>query len=975
MDAELWRQVDELLDAAAELPAGEREEFVAAASRGNEELRREVLSLLRAQEGAGTFLVGSAMRAAARALARASGGRERASLVGREVETYRIEQLLGAGGMGEVYLAFDTRLSRRVALKILPPEFVLDAERVARFEREARAVSALNHPNIVTIHDVGSTDDLLFIAMEFVEGKTLRELSGQMKLKEILSVVAQAAEALAAAHRAGVIHRDIKPDNIMLRADGYVKVLDFGLAKLTGTRNADFGLRIDEDEGSSNPKSEIRIPQSTVEGALMGTLAYMSPEQIACEQLDARTDVWSLGCVLYELTAGRKPFNGKSRRDTINAILSEEPKPVTETDASLPAELDHILFKALEKDRELRYQTASDLRADLKRLKREIDSSPSLNSSGRKSSSKRIVDAARVKSRGIRVALAACVVVALAAVAYVSWRLLKSERDAPDWSRASHVQLTDQAGTEFYPTLSPDGRTFVYSSNQTGNFDLYLQRVGGKNPTNLTQDSEADDKQPAFSPDGERIAFRSEREPAGLYVMEATGENVRRVTEGGFHPSWSPDGKEIVYSRAGRDAPDVRNGTPSQIWAVHLETGAKRLLSDLDAMQPAWSPHGSRIAFWFMPPSVGRSDIATVPRAGGEAVVVTKDATTNWNPVWSPDGKYLYFASDKSGNMNFWRVRIEEETGQVLSEPEAVVTPSKFSRHLCFSRDGRRMVYVQTNNQANIQAADFDARAEKVIGEPRWVTRGDRFVVRPELSPDGSRFVMRLPRRTQDDIVLVNRDGTNWRDLTNDKYFDRYPRWSPDGKRIAFVSDRSGTYEIWTIDAEGTNLRQLTFNSPPNTSFPIWSPDGARLLFRRDDANFILDLSKSWDEQTPRKIPPQENSSDYFVVWDWSPDGRKLCGVFSGASGTGLGYFSFDTNRYERLANFDALPTWLPDSRRLIFANEGKAFVADTSTKRVRELLSRPPEQIRSVAVSRDGRLLYYTLLSTESDIWLLNLD
>jgi Tol biopolymer transport system component len=398
-------------------------------------------------------------------------------------------------------------------------------------------------------------------------------------------------------------------------------------------------------------------------------------------------------------------------------------------------------------------------------------------------------------------------------------------------------------------------------------------------------------------------------------------------------------------------------------------------LSDLDAMQPAWSPHGDRVAFWFMPPSVGRSDIATVPRAGGEAVVVTKDATTNWNPVWSPDGKYLYFASDKSGNMSFWRVRIDEETGQVLSDPEAVVTPSNFSRHLCFSRDGRRMVYVQTNNQSNIQAADFDARGEKLIGEPRWVTRGDRLVVRPELSPDGSHFVMRVPRRTQDDIVSVNRDGTNWRDLTDDKFFDRYPRWSPDGKRIAFVSDRSGTYEIWTIDAGGTNLRQLTFNSPPNTSFPIWSPDGARLLFRSEGANFILDLSKSWDEQTPGRLPPQENEADYFVVWDWSPDGRKLCGTFSGASGTGVGYFSFDTGRYERLADFDALPSWLPDSRRLVFTHEGKAYVADTATKRVRELLSRPPEQIRSVAVSRDGRLLYYTLLSTESDIWLLNLE
>jgi Tol biopolymer transport system component len=567
------------------------------------------------------------------------------------------------------------------------------------------------------------------------------------------------------------------------------------------------------------------------------------------------------------------------------------------------------------------------------------------------------------------------VFVLLAASAYAGWRLLKSSDDGPDWSHASHVQLTEQAGTEFHPSLAPDGKTFVYSGEQAGNFDIYLQRVGGKNPTNLTKDSAADEKQPAFSPDGERIAFRSERQPAGIYVMGATGESMRLVSEGGFHPSWSPDGREIVYSLAGRDAPDVRNTKPSQLWVINVETGAKRLLSDDDAMQPAWSPHGSRVAFWFMPTGVGRSDVATIPSAGGEPVVVTKDATTNWNPVWSPDGKYLYFASDKSGSMSFRRVRIEEETGRVLSEPEAVGTPSKFSRHLGFSRDGRRMIYVQTDNQSNIQAADFDARAEKVMGEPRWITRGDRLVVRPELSPDGRQFVMRVPRRTQDDIVLVNRDGTNWRDLTNDKYFDRYPRWSPDGRRVAFVSDRTGVYELWTIDAEGTNLRQISFDSPPTTSFPIWSPNGTRLLFRKEGANFLLDLSKSWDAQTHEPIPQPPTPGDFFVVWDWSPDGKKLGGSFSGVSGTGVGFYSFESRSYEKLADLDAYPFWLPDSRRFVFAHEGKAYVADTATKKVRELLARPPAQIRSVGVSRDGRLLYYTLLSTESDVWLLNLE
>ncbi len=232
---------------------------------------------------------------------------------------------------------------------------------------------------------------------------------------------------------------------------------------------------------------------------------------------------------------------------------------------------------------------------------------------------------------------------------------------------------------------------------------------------------------------------------------------------------------------------------------------------------------------------------------------------------------------------------------------------------------------------------------------------------------------MRVPRRTQDDIALVNRDGTNWRDLTDDKFFDRYPRWSPDGKKVAFTSDRSGTYEIWTIDAEGTNLRQLTFNS--TTSFPIWSPDGARLLFWRMRTSYILDLGKSWEAQTPEQLPQPPTPGERFVVWDWSPDGKKLAGTFDGPNGMGVGYYSFETGRYEKVADLNVLPYWLPDSRRFVFANEGKAYIADTATKKVHELLARPPEQIRSVLISRDGLLLYYTLSSSESDIWLLNLE
>ncbi len=944
MDRELWKQVDALLEQALEQPPEEREAFVASAARDNAVLRDEVLSLLKAQAQAAHFMEQSAMKVAAQVLAEDSRlTTVITTLVGQELGNYQIEKLLGAGGMGEVYLARDIKLGRMVALKVLPLPFVVDGDRLSRFQREARALSALNHPNLVTIYEVGEDKGLHFIAMELVEGKTLSSLRDKLTLKELLPIVAQVAEALGAAHQSGIIHRDVKPDNVMVRPDGYAKVLDFGLVKLTEV------------------KSAPGVTAHTQLGIAMGTLAYMSPEQASGEAVDHRTDIWSLGVVLYELATGQKPFSAETRQATINAILSMPPTPVTTIAPSLPLDLDRILNKALDKDRELRYQTASDFRADLRRLLREIDSSASVSGS---------VLGTVVRRRWLWPAVTCVLILVMAVIAWSVWLKAKTL----DWSRAAHLQLTSEHGTEFFPSLAPDGRSFVYASNQNGNFDLFVQRVGGKNATPLTPNTPSDEIAPAFSPNGERIAFRSSREPAGVYVMEASGENVRLVVPGCFHPSWSPDGSEIVCSTAGHaEAPTTRNTFTSALWIANVETGEKRFLFENDAMQPSWSPNGNRIAFWFMPPNAGRSDIATISPNGGEIEVVTKDASTNWNPVWSPDGKFLYFASDRSGSMSFWRVAIDEETGKVQGEAEAVLTPSNFNRHLSFSGNGRRMIYVQTLQRSNIQAVKFDSNAEKTVGEPLWITRGDRNLVRPELSPDGTRFVMRAVRRTQDDIVVVSRDGTQWRDLTNDKFFDRYPRWSPDGKRIAFTSDRSGRYEIWVLDADATNLRQLTFDTPGDTSFPLWSPDGTQILFRSNLVNSIVDVNKPWAEQNLRLLPMAPDNQR-FVAWDWSPDGKRLIGNLSGPPQV-VACFSLETNQYEKLTEFGGSATWLSDSTRFIFFFNNKLYIGDVKTKRTREVFSSGENEIRFVDISPDRELLYYTIYSSESDIWLLDLE
>ncbi len=951
MNQDRWKQIDELFDAALDLPEAERENFLSEKCGGDNELKTKILTLLKATTTE-NFMEKSAMSVAARNLADEQTIVIDRQVVGRTFGAFRIERQIGAGGMGEVYLATDEKLKRKVALKILSAEYTSHDERVKRFELEAHAISALNHPNIVTIHDVGNTDNINYIATEYVEGKTLRELIGEKpKLAEILTIMMQVCDALAVAHGAGIIHRDIKPENIMVRPDGYVKILDFGLAKLSETETR-----------------TITNFTKTAKGIIIGTPAYMSPTQVTDDNVNHRTDLWSVGVVLYELLTGINPYKKETRQATFQAILLDEPPLAGTINPNVSGELDRILFKALEKDPDVTYQTAADLRTDLKRVKREVDSSLSWNR-GSSARQRRQNDKTRR-----RILISAALLLPLiigAGIWYFAF--YQNQPEAIDWSTATNVQLTDRAGTEIFPSLAPDGKSFVFAANsERGDYDLFWQRVGDKKARNITEDSVGNDTQPTFAPDGERVAFRSERGGAGgIYVMSATGENVRRIADFGYHPSWSPSGKEIVVSTWGKDSPDVRNPVRSELWIINVETSAKRLLIESDAMQPAWSPDGKFVAYWFFPPNVGRRDIGIVSANGGEPLVITKEGTTNWNPVWSPDGKFLYFASDRGGNMNFWRVPIAD--GKILSAPEAVVMPSKYSRHLAFSSDGKRLIYVSTDNKSNIKAAEFDPKTEKIVGEPFWITRGDREISRPELSPDGTQFVYRLSRRTQDDIVLVNRDGTNQRDLTNDVAFDRYPRWSPDGKKIAFASDRSGVYEIWMIDADGTNLRQITFTGKDGTSIPIWSHDGKRLLYRCAPQLCIIDLNKGWTEQTPQILPDFDPTDKRrFVAWDWSPDGALLTGSFSGEP-MNAGFYSLSEKRFEQVGKMDNFPAWLPDNRRFIYGFENRLFIADTNTKKTRELDIRPPEDVQSVGISRDGKLIYYTLFSSESDIWLLD--
>lgn len=974
MTPERWQQLKQIFQSALERKPAERSAFLNQACDGDPALRSEVESLLSSHDQAGDSIEAMAVEAATEMFAN-----DRA-IVGKQIGRYQVLSSIGRGGMGEVFLAQDTRLNRKVALKLLRSDLTGNEDRLRRFQQEARAASALNHPNILTIHEIGQQRSFLYIATEYVEGETLRQhiARARMTLGQSLDVAVQVASALAAAHQSGIIHRDIKPENIMLRTDSYVKVLDFGLAKLVEPKTM-------ETAAPTLPKVE------TAPGIVMGTVSYMSPEQARGLAVDARTDIWSLGVMIYELAAGRQPFEGETASDVMSLILQKEPPPVAHSWPEVPSELERIVRKALRKDKEERYQTVKDLLIDLKNLRKELEleaelersSPPSavLTSTARSSgatthypsSAEYIVTEIKQHKRAVVLTLG--VIILSAFVLYLYLRPNSLSKVAP-LGNATFTQLTDQSGPEYFPSLSPDGKSVVYASYASNNWDIYFQRVGGKNPLNLTKDSTADDTQPTFSPDGERIAFRSEREGGGLFVMGATGESVKRLTDFGNNPAWSPDGKEIACADEGPVDPAVRSNPNSRIWAVNVGTGERRQVTKEDAIQPNWSPHGYRIAYGGRRNSAQR-DIWTIPSGGGEPTEVTNDQAVEGSPVWSRDGKYLYFASDRAGSMNLWRVPIEEQTGKVLGPAEAVTTPSSYSAHLSFSLDGRRMVYSQILSRGNLQQVGFDPDKETVTGQPVWITQGSRWANTPNLSLNGEWLAFDSQRGKQDDLFVIRPDGTSLRQLTDDPYKDRQPRGSPDGKRIAFFSDRTGKWEIWMINSDGSGLKQLTY-TPGGAANPQWSPDGTRLVYRNlaGASLSIIEVDKPWAEQSPQVLPTMSDSIRWGA-WSWSPDGRKLAGniLRTGAS-DGILVYSLEAQHYEGLTDFGRSPIWLSDSRRLLFQHQGKLYLIDSQSKKVREVLSVAPNEFGlGATISRDDRQIYFSLVTTEADIWLMNLE
>jgi eukaryotic-like serine/threonine-protein kinase len=959
MDAERYKKIDEIFDLALELEAGERAVYLQQVCGTDSDLRREVESLFEAHNEIGNFIQTPAFEEAAKSLA----GQQPLTLIGHFIKHYKILSLAGAGGMGEVYIAEDTQLGRKVALKILPAQFTRDPDRIARFQRESRAASALNHPNIITIHEIGQDQNLYFIVTEFIEGDTLRKKMSRDKLnlKEAIEITLQIAGALEAAHTAGIIHRDIKPENIMIRRDGYVKILDFGLAKLT------------EKKKSSGNGNQEQL--STETGLVMGTLSYMSPEQACGQTVDHRTDIFSLGVVFYEMVSGKSPFKRDHMAATLNAILKEEPESLVSSNPAVSFDLERIITRMLDKEREFRYQTAADLRASLRRMQRSIDSD--ITASVNQISTTQPAAAKAQVTHWWRSATIALVIISL--FLFAAWLFFprgNEKKRSSDWQDAQVMSVTDMQGLEYFPSLSPDGKSIIYTGNFRGNYDIYLQRTGTKRNINLTEDSPEDDKEAVFSPDGTHIAFRSARNGGGIFLMKETGESVKQLTNFGYNPTWSPDGKEIACVEDDIVILAGRRKFPSHLWVITVATGETRRVSENDAIQPNWSPNGKRIAY-----TSGESDkrgLWTMRPDGSDAKPVHTNNSGDFGAVWSPDGKYLYFTSSRSGVPYLWRIAIDESSGEISGPAELIPTPGAYNYQISFSRDGKQLAFAQDHTNRNVYQLAFDPIANRIIGEPQPVTRNTGTLFSPTISPNGETLI--FEKRWK--MFILKMTGTiPYQLIDGGGNSEKRPRWSPDGNRIAFEASFTGMSQIYIMNADGSGRQQITNAPAPGVYIPIWSPDGKKLAYSIFfGKTCIMDLTKPYDQQTPEETPDFPNSQAYFTAWDWSPDGKYLVGTQgeNGADNNGIYIYSLATKTYQEISDIKfqdihSRPLWLSDSHRLLFNTKDKILILDIQTKKVEEVYSIGRTPINLYSLTRDNRFIYGVMAASESEIWMLS--
>ncbi len=772
---------------------------------------------------------------------------------GLRLGKYQVLDRLGAGGMGEVYRALDTTLQREVALKFLAPAIERDPEQLARFQREARLLASLNHPNIGAIHGFEEIDGLHFLVLELVPGVTLETMlaRGALDRNSALRIMGQVAEALEAAHNAGVAHRDLKPGNIMVTGDGKVKVLDFGLAKAL-------------DPGAL-PESAT-MTSNTIPGHILGTPAYMSPERLRGEPADKRADIWAFGCTLYEALSGAKPFAGPSTADVLVSVLNREPQwdkllPFT------PPELQRLLRHCLEKDPGRRLRDAGDLRLQL-----EDAQAAALPGSRARSHSVWLVPAR---------------LLAGVAVIVIAWLLVRRGAE----SSLPHLilsQVTFAEGIEEYPAWSSDGRQIAYVAQAGQARKIFRKDLASGQDVQVTH-GDYDELQPAWSPDGHYILFIRARQPsqklqpgdvfgqfddADVWRLDVASGQESKLIENGFNPAYSFDGKHIAV--------DASWAGPRRIWIVDSEghnpqQATTDTSEEVAHVAPQWSPEGDRIVFQ----NIARTkfDIRVVDLASKQMGWITNDFFENLRPAWAPSGKFIYFSSAyRGGGWNIWRARVSSD-GRLQGPLQQVTTGSGQDVELAISHDGKRIAFAILRQNADIWRLPVSPETGMTTGEPEQVIGTTREDSRGAWSPDQSTIAFNSDRGGDMNIWLYSVKDGSTHQVTTGRGGDFQANWSPDGKKIAFFSSRSGTPNIWVADAATRGLTPLTKNSGININ-PFFSPDGARIAYQSDRSGRNEMWMMNSDGSGQRQLT-NTGAAGHFMRWTNSGDAiifRCLCG-------------------------------------------------------------------------------------------------
>jgi serine/threonine protein kinase/Tol biopolymer transport system component len=746
-------------------------------------------------------------------------------MIGFSISRYVVESKLGEGGMGVVYKAHDPQLARAVAIKVLPPEMIADPERKRRFVQEARAASALNHPNIVTVHDIGADGDRDYIVMEYLAGSTLdrRIPATGLPAREALRYAVAIADALAAAHQAGIVHRDLKPSNVLITDDGRVKVLDFGLAKLL------------ESHESSESAATVA---NTDRGIVVGTTNYMSPEQADGRALDGRSDIFSFGSVMYEMVTGRVAFDADSRLAALGKIVNEDPPPPRVVNGSVPAEVERIVLRCLRKDPARRFQTMADLKVALEDLVIESGSAAAAGPSP-----------PSVWHRW-RWAAAALLPIAIGAVYFATRSAPQRTGDAP---RA--VPLISLSGVVRHPALSPDGNHVAFSWNGAGqdNPDIYVQQVGAGSPLRLTTDP-GNDHSPAWSPDGRAIAFlrrKSDAPAHELRLVPPLGGPERKIADlrpfaALYRPitlTWCPDASCIVVTDGQGE------GKPDALFAFPLEGGERRQLTfppqnavlDTD---PAIAFDGSAIVFRRdLTPFTGemyRIGLGSAFAAAGTPVRLTDVTVSGARPVWMPDNRRIVFAARGA----LWT--LDAFSGGPPARLPFVGQEGSMPALARAASGSARLVYVRSSVDTNIWRIDTTAAGVPPAGPPRTAISSTRTDHLAMLSPDGKRLAFFSSRSGEFELWVADIDGANATQLTSLKSLPGFPRWSPDGESITFHSDPEGHPDVLTIRAAGGRFRIVT-QGPLAGGYPSFSRDGRWIYYAGPNADGQIRI---W------KIPP-----------------------------------------------------------------------------------------------------------------------